>query len=209
LATLTLDAQIADSTAKAVGNVGILKRLAAIMVDFDPRFEIMPGTKAWTADTDAFVETGVPACRTRATPIRPCRASRSPSRERPRDGPTRVHDRGSTTAASVAVAGSFRLGASPAAPGSRPLPAALLLFARCALWRNATRQRSNVPGEAPDRPAVVRSSLYLPEPVYEALRRIAFDERAKIHDMAMEGIDAVLRRRRLPTVDALKTAKKR
>ena len=56
----TLDAQIADGTAKAVGDVGILKRLAAIMVDFDPRFEIMPGTKARTADTDAFVETGVP-----------------------------------------------------------------------------------------------------------------------------------------------------
>ncbi len=56
----TLDAQIADGTAKAVGNVGILKQLAAIMVDFDPRFEIMPGTKARTADTGAFVETGVP-----------------------------------------------------------------------------------------------------------------------------------------------------
>ena len=56
----TLDAQIADGTAKAVGNVGILKRLAAIMVDFDPRFEIMPGTKGRTADTDAFVESGVP-----------------------------------------------------------------------------------------------------------------------------------------------------
>jgi alkyl sulfatase BDS1-like metallo-beta-lactamase superfamily hydrolase len=56
----TLEAQITDGTAKAVGDVGILKRLAAIMVDFDPRFEIMPGTKARTADTDAFVETGVP-----------------------------------------------------------------------------------------------------------------------------------------------------
>ena len=44
----TLDAQIADGTAQAVGDVGILKRLAAIMVDFDPRFEIMPGTKART-----------------------------------------------------------------------------------------------------------------------------------------------------------------
>jgi hypothetical protein len=72
-----------------------------------------------------------------------------------------------------------------------------------------TRQRPNVPGEAPGRPAIVHSSLYLPEPVYEALRRIAFDERAKIHDLAMEGIDAVLRRRGFPTVDALKAGKKR
>jgi alkyl sulfatase BDS1-like metallo-beta-lactamase superfamily hydrolase len=55
-----LEAQIADGTAKAVGDVSILKQLAAIMVDFDPRFEIMPGTKTRTADTGAFVETGVP-----------------------------------------------------------------------------------------------------------------------------------------------------
>jgi hypothetical protein len=36
--------------------------------------------------------------------------------------------------------------------------------------------------------------LYLPEPVYEALREIAFDEQAKIHDIVLEGIDAALRR---------------
>ncbi|MCP5518001.1 MAG: MBL fold metallo-hydrolase [Verrucomicrobiales bacterium] len=36
--------QIADGTCKAVGNLGVLKQLAATMVDFDPRFEIMPGT---------------------------------------------------------------------------------------------------------------------------------------------------------------------
>jgi alkyl sulfatase BDS1-like metallo-beta-lactamase superfamily hydrolase len=42
----TLDAQIADGTAKVQGDVNILKQLAATMVDFDPRFEIMPGTKA-------------------------------------------------------------------------------------------------------------------------------------------------------------------
>ena len=41
----TLEAQIADGTAKTVGDVTILKQLASLMVDFDPRFEIMPGTK--------------------------------------------------------------------------------------------------------------------------------------------------------------------
>lgn len=35
--------------AKIEGDVGILKQLAAMMVDFDPRFEIMPGTKARNA----------------------------------------------------------------------------------------------------------------------------------------------------------------
>jgi alkyl sulfatase BDS1-like metallo-beta-lactamase superfamily hydrolase len=42
----TLEAQIADGTAKVQGNAGVLKQLASTMVDFDPRFEIMPGTKA-------------------------------------------------------------------------------------------------------------------------------------------------------------------
>lgn len=42
----TLEAQIKDGTAKVEGDVSILQKLAATMVDFDPRFEIMPGTKA-------------------------------------------------------------------------------------------------------------------------------------------------------------------
>jgi alkyl sulfatase BDS1-like metallo-beta-lactamase superfamily hydrolase len=41
----TLEAQIADGTAKVEGDAGVLAQLAATMVDFDPRFEIMPGTK--------------------------------------------------------------------------------------------------------------------------------------------------------------------
>ena len=42
----TLDAQIADGTAKAVGDGSVLKQLASTMVDFDPRFPIMPGTSS-------------------------------------------------------------------------------------------------------------------------------------------------------------------
>jgi alkyl sulfatase BDS1-like metallo-beta-lactamase superfamily hydrolase len=45
----TLEAQIAEGKAKFVGDISILSKLAATMVDFDPRFEIMPGTKARTA----------------------------------------------------------------------------------------------------------------------------------------------------------------
>ncbi len=43
--TKTLEAQIADGTAKVEGDASILKQLASTMVNFDPRFEIMPGTK--------------------------------------------------------------------------------------------------------------------------------------------------------------------
>ena len=42
----TLEAQIKDGTAKVQGDVSVLAKLAATMVDFDPRFQIMPGTKA-------------------------------------------------------------------------------------------------------------------------------------------------------------------
>jgi hypothetical protein len=52
---------------------------------------------------------------------------------------------------------------------------------------------------------VIHSSLYLPEGVYEALRKIGFDERVKIHDLVLEGLDAVLRRRGLPSVETLRS----
>lgn len=42
----SLEAQIKDCTAKVEGDLSILTRLAATMVDFDPRFEILPGTRA-------------------------------------------------------------------------------------------------------------------------------------------------------------------
>lgn len=58
----TLDAQIADGTARVEGDLTILGKLAATMVDFDPRFEIMAGTKLRTvavAHADPYeAETG-------------------------------------------------------------------------------------------------------------------------------------------------------
>jgi alkyl sulfatase BDS1-like metallo-beta-lactamase superfamily hydrolase len=51
IGTVTLEEQIKAGTAKVQGDVGILKKLASTMVDFDPRFEIMPGTKALGATT--------------------------------------------------------------------------------------------------------------------------------------------------------------
>jgi hypothetical protein len=60
-----------------------------------------------------------------------------------------------------------------------------------------------------ERATVVHSSLYLPEPVHEALRKIAFEERLKIHDVVLEGIDAALRRRGYPSIENLKAGTKR
>ena len=55
----TLDAQIADGTAKVEGDVSILKQLASTMVEFDPRFEIMSGTKLMTPEVTGYVESGI------------------------------------------------------------------------------------------------------------------------------------------------------
>jgi alkyl sulfatase BDS1-like metallo-beta-lactamase superfamily hydrolase len=56
----TLETQIADGTAKVQGNPSILGQLASIMVDFDPRFEIMPGTKPSTTMAHADPYEAVP-----------------------------------------------------------------------------------------------------------------------------------------------------
>jgi linear primary-alkylsulfatase len=41
------------------GDTGILKQLASTMVEFDPRFEIMPGTKAMKSEVAGYVESGI------------------------------------------------------------------------------------------------------------------------------------------------------
>jgi hypothetical protein len=41
------------------GDASILKRLASTMVEFDPRFEIMPGTKAKKVEVAGYVDSGI------------------------------------------------------------------------------------------------------------------------------------------------------
>ena len=48
----SLRAQIEDGTAKAEGNTEIIGQLASTLVVFDPRFEIMPGTKGPPPEED-------------------------------------------------------------------------------------------------------------------------------------------------------------
>ena len=48
-----------------------------------------------------------------------------------------------------------------------------------------------------------KQSVYLDEPVYEQLRRLAFDERRKMHDYLIEGLDSVFRSRGLPSIAEL------
>jgi hypothetical protein len=44
----------------------------------------------------------------------------------------------------------------------------------------------------------------LPEAAYEALRQVAFDERRKIHDLLMEGVELALKKRGYPALADMK-----
>ena len=76
----------------------------------------------------------------------------------------------------------------------------------------AKRRRSPASGgSAPAKPTdrwprsdIKHTSVYLPEAAYEALRQVAFDERRKIHDLLMEGIELALKKRGYPTLAELK-----
>jgi hypothetical protein len=61
---------------------------------------------------------------------------------------------------------------------------------------------------AGNRPHVKQLAAYLKLPVYEQLRSLAFEERSKMHDYLIEGLDLVFRKRGLPGVaDLLKEGK--
>ena len=53
------------------------------------------------------------------------------------------------------------------------------------------------------RRAVRQQTVYLPVPVHEQLRRLAFEERVKMHALLMEGLDRVFRDRGLPGLGEL------
>jgi hypothetical protein len=76
----------------------------------------------------------------------------------------------------------------------------------------AKRRRSPASGgSAPAKPAnrwprsdIKHTSVYLPEAAYEALRQVAFDERRKIHDLLMEGVELALKKRGYPPLAEMK-----
>lgn len=50
---------------------------------------------------------------------------------------------------------------------------------------------------------IKRQTVYLPEPVYEQIRTLAFQERRKMHDYLIEGLDLVFKNRGLKSIDQL------
>jgi hypothetical protein len=59
------------------------------------------------------------------------------------------------------------------------------------------------------RPDIKHTSVYLPEAAYEALRRVAFDERRKIHDLLLEGVELALKKRGCPALADMKAKRRR
>jgi hypothetical protein len=55
--------------------------------------------------------------------------------------------------------------------------------------------------EAP--PDAKKPSVYLTAPVHEQLRTLAFQERKKMHDYLLEGLDLVFRQKGLPSIAEL------
>jgi hypothetical protein len=62
---------------------------------------------------------------------------------------------------------------------------------------------SDTPKTDSKRPTVKQQTVYLPLPVHEQLRHLAFEERAKMHDYLMEGLDLVFKTRGLPSIAEL------
>src|SRR5215207_10009836 len=56
------------------------------------------------------------------------------------------------------------------------------------------------------RPDIVHSSIYVPKPAYRKLREIALVRECKVHDLILDGIDAVLREHGHPTTGELSSA---
>ena len=54
------------------------------------------------------------------------------------------------------------------------------------------------------KPKKIQQTAYLPVAVHEQLRRLAFEERSKMHDYIMEGLDRVFQDRGLPSISDLK-----
>jgi len=71
--------------------------------------------------------------------------------------------------------------------------------------RRSKEPSSATQAEASDgsKAQIVRQTAYLPEPVYDQLRTLAFEERRKMHDYLLEGLDLVFKKRGLKSIAQL------
>jgi hypothetical protein len=53
------------------------------------------------------------------------------------------------------------------------------------------------------RPGIRQQTAYLPEAVYQQLRKLAYEEETKMHDYLMHGLDLVFKEKGLKPIDEL------
>jgi hypothetical protein len=73
------------------------------------------------------------------------------------------------------------------------------------LVADAAPPDATLPPRRADAPRVVapgakKPSVYLTAPVYEQLRTLAFEERRKMHDYLLDGLDLLFRQKGLPSI---------
>jgi len=93
-------------------------------------------------------------------------------------------------------------------PKRMPLTAALTTPAAAASVSAEIEEPAPAEGARPARrsatkAATIQQTVYLPPAVHDQLRKIAFDERVKMHDILLEGLDLAFERRGLPTIAGL------
>lgn len=64
------------------------------------------------------------------------------------------------------------------------------------------RSRPAVP--QPKKADIVHTSIYLPRSAWRALREIAAKEDVKVHDLFIEGVDAILKRHGMASISEMK-----
>lgn len=69
---------------------------------------------------------------------------------------------------------------------------------------NIQEDKPPAPSQQPsEKSPIHRQTVYLPHSVYEQLRQLAFDERLKMHDYLMQGLDLVFQNKGLPSIKEL------
>jgi hypothetical protein len=86
--------------------------------------------------------------------------------------------------------------------GKRTSLASLKLTPSAPAQESTTQERP--PQKAANRrPGFRQQTAYLPLPVYEQLRQLAFEERVKMHDFLMQGLDMVFKAKGLKSIAEL------
>ena len=90
-------------------------------------------------------------------------------------------------------------------PKRKPLSAALVPSAEPIAATVVSEPVSPVtsPKRTTTKARTVQQTVYLPPAVHDQLRKIAFDERVKMHDILIEGLNLAFARRGLPRTDEL------